>query len=65
MGEYGSGRTGGSATVEGCSSLVLSIDDLTRFNPDCNAQAEYYRNRRGPDHHHSVAQLTLGSARRR
>lgn len=30
MGGYGSGRTGGWPTVEGCASLVLSADDITR-----------------------------------
>jgi hypothetical protein len=30
MGGFGSGRTGGRPTVEGCSTLVLGIDDVTR-----------------------------------
>jgi hypothetical protein len=30
MGGYGSRRKGGRATVEDCSSLILSVDDLTR-----------------------------------
>src|ERR1700722_10629842 len=30
MGGYGSGRAGGWPTVEGCGSLVLSIDRLMR-----------------------------------
>lgn len=30
MGGYRSGRTGGQATVEGCASLILCADDITR-----------------------------------
>ena len=30
MGGIGSGRYGGQATVEGCSSLVLDVDEITR-----------------------------------